>query len=524
MRGGVAKRHVQLVRGALETAGLAERVLPRLVVAAGAGVVFHLAFPRPGWDLLGWVGLAPVLALAATARSPGQAALEGGLAGLAFYVPLLRWLIHTMTTFSTLPWPLAVLVLLGLAGYLALYWGAVAAAVAWLGQRLGAAALWLAPPLWVAGELLRTYLLTGFPWGLLGYVPYRRLALIQIAAWTGVYGVSFLLVLVNTAAAWWLVRRRAGAAALGAAVVTGGLGATLALGLAPAGHPGGGTIPVALVQGNIPQSLKWDPAEQRAILETYSELTRRAAPESHLVVWPEAAVPAYLRLEPWASEWLTRLAADVDRPLLVGAPDAREDGRTIRYLNSAFLVGPRSIEARYDKIHLVPFGEYVPLRGLLFFVEAIAAEIGEFTPGRDRVIFPLSGAPFGTVICYEVIFPDLFRRFVRDGARFMVNITNDAWFGDSGGPLQHLATVPLRAVENGVAIARAANTGVSALVQPSGRIDPQLGLFRQGVLRVEVPLRTRETFYTRFGDVFAYACGAVAGAALAARAVAGRRS
>ena len=183
-------------------------------MAVAAGAVLHLAYPRPGWDLLGWVVLAPLLALAGTARSPGWAALEGGLAGLAFYLPLLRWLVHTMTTFSTLSGPLAVLVLLGLASYLALYWGAVAAAVAWLGQRLGAGALWLAPPLWVAGELVRTYLLAGFPWGLLGYVPYRRLAVIQIAAWTGVYGVSFLVVLVNTAIAWWLVRRRAGAAAL----------------------------------------------------------------------------------------------------------------------------------------------------------------------------------------------------------------------------------------------------------------------------------------------------------------------
>jgi apolipoprotein N-acyltransferase len=491
-----------------------------LLVAGAAGAVLHLAYPRPGWDLLGWVVLAPLLALAGTARSPGWAALEGGLAGLAFYLPLLRWLVHTMTTFSTLSWPLAVLVLLGLASYLALYWGAVAAAIAWLGQRLGARALWLAPPLWVAGELGRTYLLAGFPWGLLGYVPYRRLAVIQIAAWTGVYGVSFLVVLANTAIAWWLVGRRAGAAALGVALV---LGATLALDLAAPENPGGGTIPVALVQGNIPQHLKWDQAQQQAILQTYAELTRGAAPGSRRVVWPEAAVPAYLRLEPWVSEWLTQLAAEVDRPLLVGAPDAREDSGAMRYLNSAFLVQSGGIVARYDKIHLVPFGEYVPLKRLLSFVEAIAAEVGEFTPGRDRVIFPLQGAPFGTVICYEVIFPDLFRRFVRDGARFMVNITNDAWFGDSGGPLQHLATVPLRAVENGVAIARAANTGVSALVHPSGRIEPQLGLFRQGALRVDVPLRTRETFYTRFGDVFAYACSAVAAAALAARAVAGGR-
>ena len=161
----------------------------------------------------------------------------------------------------------------------------------------------------------------------------------------------------------------------------------------------------------------------------------------------------------------------------------------MRYLNSAFLVESPGLRARYDKMHLVPFGEYVPLKRLLFFVEAIAAEIGDFTPGRRAAIFPLEGAPFGTVICYEVIFPDLFRQFVAEGASFMANITNDAWFGDSGGPLQHLAMVPLRAVENRVAIVRAANTGVSAFVAPSGAIQASSRSARAGVLRGEVPLR-----------------------------------
>jgi apolipoprotein N-acyltransferase len=207
----------------------------------------------------------------------------------------------------------------------------------------------------------------------------------------------------------------------------------------------------------------------------------------------------------------------VARPLLVGAPDAVvEGGRAARYLNSAFLIGERGVEARYDKMQLVPFGEYVPLKRLLFFVEAIAAEIGDFTPGRESVVFPLDGAPFGTVICYEVIFPDLFRRFVSGGATFMVNITNDAWFGDSSGPLQHLQTVPLRAVENGVAVVRAANTGVSALVSPRGAIGPTLGLSQRGALTVEVLPRRRATFYTRHGDVFAYAMSAVTAAALVA--------
>ncbi len=493
----------------------------RLLIAAAAGLALHLAYPRPGWDLLGWLALAPVLALAATAPSPGRAFLEGWVAGLAFFAPLLRWLVDTMATFSSLGWPLAALVILALGGYLALYVGGVAWAIAWLRAPLGPGALWLAPALWVAGELARTHALAGFPWGLLGYVPYRRLPLIQIAAWTGVYGVSFLLVLVNAAIAWTLVLRTRRAVALAAAVAVLAVGGTLAAGWPRAGAAEGRSVPVALVQGNIAQSIKWDRAFQQETLRIYAELTREAAPGRRLVVWPEAAVPAYVRLEPWALGWLVDLAADVRAPLLVGAPDARRDGAATRFLNSAFLVRGGGLEARYDKMHLVPFGEYVPLKRLLFFVEAIAADIGDFTPGREPVIFPLEGAPFGTVICYEVIFPNLFRQFVVEGASFMVNITNDAWFGESGGPLQHLATLPLRAVENGIAIARAANTGVSALVHPSGRIGPELGLLRRGFLQVDVPLRVGQTFYTRVGDVFAYACGALTAAALAARLVAG---
>ena len=495
----------------------------RLAVAALAGFALHLAFPRPGWDLLGWVALAPVLALAATAGTPRRALLEGWVAGLAFFLPLLRWLTHTMTTFSTMPAPVAVLVLLALAGYLGLFWGGVAWGLAWLGGRLGPGALWLAPALWVTAEFLRGHLLSGFPWGLLGYVPSRRLLVIQIAAWAGVYGVSALLVLVNTAVAWAALARRWRAVA-GAGLLAGAaLGGTVLVGrahLLPKDTP---TVPVAVVQGNIPQAVKWDAGFKAETLRIYGELTRAAAPGSRLVVWPEAAVPAYVRFEPTAMKGLTDLARSVGVPLLVGVPDAEPDGRAVRYLNSAFLVDAAGVRARYDKMHLVPFGEYVPLKRLLFFVEAIAAEIGDFTPGRRVAVLPLEGTPFGTVICYEVIFPELFRRFVAEGATFMTNITNDAWFGDSGGPLQHLAMVPLRAVENRVAIVRAANTGVSAFVLPSGAIQATIPIGERGMLRGEVPLRDGQTFYARFGDVFAFACAAMSGAALAAGLAAGRR-
>lgn len=497
----------------------------RLLVAAAAGFALHLAYPRPGWDLLGWVSLAPVLGLAATARSPRAAFGEAWLAGLLFFVPLLRWLTHTMTTYSTLGLPLAVGVLLLLAGYLALYWGAVAALLAWLGRRLGRGALWLAPPLWVSAELARTHVLTGFPWGLLGYIPYRRLELIQLAAWTGAYGVSLVLILVNTAVAWTLLERTRRAVLAGAAVTVVAIGGAVAVGREPLSVPGGGALPIAIaiVQGNIDQAIKWDRAFRQETLRIYADLTRQVAPGQRLVVWPEAAVPAYVRYEPAVLASLVLLAGEMRAPLLVGSLDARRDGRAVHYLNSAFLIKERGVEGRYDKMHLVPFGEYVPLKRLLFFVDAIAAQIGDFTPGQAPVIFAVDGARFGTVICYEVIFPDLFRRFVAEGADFMVNITNDAWFGDSGGPLQHLAMVPLRAVENGVAIVRAANTGVSAFVAPSGQIGTELGLGRRGTLRVSVPMRRGSTFYTRFGDVFAYACAAVAAAAVAA-GVAARRA
>jgi apolipoprotein N-acyltransferase len=489
----------------------------RLAVAVLAGAALHLAFPRPGWDLLGWVALAPVLALGATARSPGQALLEGWAAGTAFFVPLLRWLIETMATFSSLGWPVAALILLTLAAYLGLWWGAVLWVLARLRHRLGPGVLWLAPVLWVAAELARTHLLSGFPWGLLGYVPYRRLLVIQVAAWTGVYGVSALLLLVNAALAWAALARRPRAAALGGALAAATVGAALLLGRAQLGVSGasGPAVPVAVVQGNIDQAVKWDAAMRAETLAVYGALTRRAAPESRLVVWPEAALPVYLGREPETRAWLGGLARTVGVPLLVGAPDAAPDGAAPRYRNSAFLVEPAGATYRYDKMHLVPFGEYVPLKRLLFFVDAIAADIGDFTPGRQAVIFPLEGAPFGTVICYEVIFPDLFRRIVGEGATFMTNITNDAWFGDSGGPLQHLAMVPLRAAENGVAIARAANTGVSAIVGPSGAIEASLPLGARGTLERALPLRRRDTFYTRFGDVFAYACAAGACAAVA---------
>jgi apolipoprotein N-acyltransferase len=201
-------------------------------------------------------------------------------------------------------------------------------------------------------------------------------------------------------------------------------------------------------------------------------------------------------------------------PILVGSVDIGETPSDIR--NTAFLLTERGIVGRYDKIHLVPFGEYVPLSGVIGFVRGWAEFISELTPGTRAVVFSGPPAPFGVVICYEGIFPALVRRFVEGGARFMVNMTNDAWFGRTSGPLQHLAMYPFRAVEHRVAVVRAANTGVSAFIAPTGKIVRSLGLFERGTLVQAVPLRTRQTLYTRIGAWLAYVSLAASALALAA--------
>jgi apolipoprotein N-acyltransferase len=340
---------------------------------------------------------------------------------------------------------------------------------------------------------------------LLGYSQAFVLPVIQIAEWTGAYGVSFLIGSVNAAIASVVVlglsRARGGLAAAAALLLL-----TLAVGWHALGASGEGTLRVAVVQPSIDQARKWDAGVLAQTLEMYRTLTVEAGQASPaLVIWPETAAPISLRHDPATLERLRAMSREVRAPLVLGALDVAP-GTPRRYSNSAFFLTGEGIEGKYDKIHLVPFGEYVPLGSLLGFVRGWADFISELESGTVHAVFPFQKTPFGVVICYEGIFPELFRQFVAKGAQFMVNMTNDAWFGKTSGPWQHLAVLPFRAVENRVAIARAANTGVSAMIEPTGRIRQVLGLFQRGVLVGHLVGRTRTTFYTRYGDLFAYAC------------------
>jgi apolipoprotein N-acyltransferase len=471
------------------------------------------------WSGAAWVALAPVLVLALT-RPPRAALGWGWLAGFVFFLMLLRWLNFTFRLYSAIPWPLTWGPTALLAAYCGLWGGLVAGAVSWLGRGAGPGwALLAAPFLWVAGEWGRAHLMGGFPWGTLGYTQSRQLAVIQIAELGGVWAVSFVVFAVNAALAGCLTleRRRA---AIGLGLAGALVAGTLAFGVSRLGQPPPpDALTIALVQPAIEQPLKWDEEYTAMTLSIYGNLTRSAAARHpDLIVWPETASPTLLRRDEVLLTALTDLSSRSGVPLLVGSVDAEGDSPP-ELRNTAFLVTGRGIVGRYDKIYLVPFGEFVPLAGLIGFVRGWATFISELTPGSRAVVFPGPPAPFGVVICYEGVFPELVRRFVTGGARLMVNMTNDGWFGRTSGPLQHLAMYPFRAVEHRTAVVRAANTGVSAFIAPTGRIVSTLGLFERGVLLRRVPLRSVETLYTRWGDWLAYLAVAVSAIALLATAM-----
>ncbi|HSB77614.1 MAG TPA: apolipoprotein N-acyltransferase [Candidatus Methylomirabilis sp.] len=498
----------------------------RLGLAVGSGLLCSAAFPS--WDIgaLAFVGLVPLF-LAVEGASSRQAAWLGYVSGLTFYLATIWWVINTMTTYGRMPLALSLVALLLLCGVLAGY----TAAFTWL-LSLGARRLRLpggllpltAAGLWTALEFLRTYLFSGFPWALLGYSQHRQPTIRLLAAAVGVYGISALLVLVNGALADVMIRwlrppmeqGRFRGALLSVGVACLALAATLGYARAIWRDPtGGAPIRVGLLQGNIDQSVKWERSYQTKTLDIYERLAQRAAAEHPaLIVWPESAVPFFLRYEPELGLRVRRFAVETGIPMLVGSPDVREDQRLY---NSAFLLGrDGQIHGRYDKRHLVPFGEYVPLKHLFFFLDKLVVGIGDFGSGRTATVFSLDGIRFGVMICYEAIFPAEVRQFARRGAEFLVNITNDAWFGRSGAPAQHLAMAAMRAVENGSYLVRAANTGITAVIAPTGEILAQTEIFTETALVGTIRPRVEETPYTRYGDVLPWACLVFLGAYLLA--------
>ncbi len=479
----------------------------------------------------------------------------GWLAGTVYFLGTVHWVTNTMIYYGKLPAVLSYPVMMVFVVYLGLYVAAFASLFVFLRRRTTFPAVLSAPVLWVSLELLRTYALSGFPWAALGYSQYLSLTVIQIADITGVYGVSFLIVLVNLAITrgTLLLRNRKFHLFSWRPVVAVFLLVALDLGygafrLSEDKTSEPPSLRVGVVQANISQDVKWDARFRQETINRYERLTRDLVSQSvGLVVWPEAAMPFLFEEDkPFRQQVIESVRAH-RVPLLFGSPAVTTVGNRLRMYNSAYLLSADGqVMGRYDKMHLVPFGEYVPLSTLLFFIDKMVEGIGDFLPGDSYTVMTLplrndtqqrakasagkGEAPSGfdrpalcgsqqtcggemvappkvaTVICFEVIFPDLVRRFVKDGAQMMSTITNDAWFGDSSAPYQHFSMVVFRAVENRVPFARAANTGVSGFIDRTGRIQKTSPIFVEAALADTVRLRTQTTFYTRTGDVFAYAC------------------
>ncbi|HEX8961266.1 MAG TPA: apolipoprotein N-acyltransferase [Geobacteraceae bacterium] len=481
------------------------------ILALLSGVLLALSFPEPGLSFLAWFSFVPLF-IAIAGKEPRVAFRLGFISGLAAYGGILYWLNIVMTTYGRLHWSVSFCLFLLLTAYLALYTGGAAFLVR-RGEGRGISPLVSFPVVWVGLEYARAYVLTGFPWASLGYSQYRTVPLIQIADITGVYGLSFLIALANVVI--WRISRGMGRKGgerypvAGAALLLCLLVATLGYGFYRLRSPEGGeTLKVALTQGNIPQDVKWDPAFQEKTVEVYEKLSRRAcAGGSDLVVWPESAAPFYLQSDTRFTPRIRSLAAELKSCMVVGSPAVEADRERIRYLNSAFLIAPSGeLVGRSDKMHLVPFGEYVPLSRFLPFVNKMVAGIGDFSPGSAITPLDTGKGKIGVLICFEGIFPELARAYVREGSRLLVNITNDAWFGRSSAPYQHLSMIAFRAVENRVPLVRAANTGITAIIDSRGYIRRMTPIFTETYLSGEVRLGEGGSFYTRYGDLFALVC------------------
>jgi apolipoprotein N-acyltransferase len=496
-------------------------------LAAASGVLLALSFPKFGHGLVAWIALVPLLVALASAAGRAHGFRLGYITGAVSSVGIVYWTSLVVVQYGGLSTPVGIVVMGLLCLALALFPSLFGWMVAGWCRAFGADGLLLAPVAWVATEILRAHTLFNFAWCLLGYSQHDFPAVIQVARFGAVYAVSFVVAVASSVLAYAVVearaRRRWSAAAGGAALVA----TALAYGAWTLGRTPevAGMVKVGLVQASIPQDEKWDAEHAYRNLAAHVELTRAASGAgARLVVWPESSLPFLFDRTPAVADELRRLTRERGIHLLFGNDDRDipEDGRRRRIWVGAKMLAPDgALTLRYHKMRLVPFGEYVPLESVITFGGRFTARlvqaVGEFTPGTEYAVAPVDGHLVGASICYEAIFPDHAREFARGGAGLLANVTNDAWYGFTSAPYQHFAMAKFRAVENGRYLVRAANTGISAVVDDRGRVVEATRLFERTFLVRDVPIVRGTTFYTRFGDLFAWASlgGAVALTAVA---------
>lgn len=472
-----------------------------------SAVLLILSFPRFDMEFLPWIGLIPLLH-AVKAQSLRKAFGLSYLTGVIFFMGIFYW-INVVSSYKFMDYMITCI-------YCGLYVGLFGLTLNFISKFGRLSSILIAPSLWVAMEYLRSNAgLLKLPWALLGYSQYLNLPLIQISSFTGVYGISFLIVMVNVIL-YEIIQRRKKAIPL-ALIMLSTMGLVYIYGLSVLSNKmDAEKINITVIQGNIPQDIKWGPEFLKQNLEKHAILSKEAsyATDTSLIVWPEGAVPGPLTKNLFLMERLSNLAKETHKYLLIGTSQSPKFGsreyRESKKLNSAFLISPEGrIKGIYNKIYLLPFAEYLPYRDVFPWPARFFANASDFIPGDKYAIMDLNGTKFGVLICWENIFPELFRQFVKNGANFMVNITNEAWFGETAAPYEFVSMSVLRAVENRVSVVRSANTGISCFIDPYGRItgrvrDGEKDIFVGGYLTSGVTLSQAKTFYTLYGDIFIY--------------------
>jgi apolipoprotein N-acyltransferase len=465
------------------------------------------------------------IGLEQAAQAPGPTSIRprgrrffflGWITGFVGSAITTYWVVTVMAKYGGFaPW-VAVPIGALLWAYLGLFTGAGALVTGWTVRRRGVIGLWAAPAAWVTFEWLRSWLFGGFPWTLLGTSQAHVLPVVQFASVAGVFGLSGLLVMVSTAAAAVALSRhgrhlRMAAVTMGvlAVVVAGGMFRLADGRLTQSGTP----LRVGIVQGSVPEDLKFDPAYRDGIIARYLALSRQVIGSgARLVIWPESSTPFFFNLESQLALPIRKLAVETRTPFIIGTDDLVPPvGHEPQHLyNSSIVLGPDGqSHAEYRKVYLAPFGEYVPFQKLLFFVGPLVDAVSNFTPGTEATVLPTSVGTVSTSICYESVYPWLSRAFVAHGSQLLAIITNDAWFGTSSAASQHFDQGSVRAVEEGRYVVRAANTGISGIVDPYGRVLAETALFVPTAFVADVRLLDGHTVYEMTGDWVAWIGAAI---------------
>ena len=532
------------------------RYLIDFVLTFLSSLLLVLSFPKFDLGFLAWIGLLPLL-IAIHGKSVRYSFFLSFICGLLFFAGIFHWIL-VVPKYTLLHHSLFVL-------YLPPYFGFFGLFFSFILRRWGITpALYGAPFIWVSLEYIRSNLsFMAVPLALLAHSQYQYPVIIQIASVVGTYGISFLIVLVNCAIAAVVLsfyetlqlrqrfhleippdhplskervtidaviqsRRMTSSDRRGFQINKTGkvlvfiaasfIVFTLLYGYLTSSRPIiGNGIKISLVQGNIEQEKKWDRRYARDIMQTYAELTHQVSKDQPaLIIWPEGATPTSIHQDHMLYNEVRNIAKESETYLLVGSTHYQkfedEGSKKLKYLNSAFLISPTpgAKNQRYDKIRLFPFGEYLPFKQIIPWPYINIPNISEYVAGTGFTIFEVSGSRFGVTICWENIFPDLFRQFVKRGAQFMVNITNEAWFGKTAAPYQLVSMSVFRAVENRVFVVRCANTGVSCIIDPYGRIVDRVkdkrgqDIFVRGVLSGQIIPLESKTFYTCHGDLLVW--------------------